>query len=113
MIPIIVHRGCWTGLRFHDYSQLITNSKIIGEFIHIIKTAKTGAGVAIPLLPVVKDILKKYENSDKRLFPHAITNQKLNEYIKIIAEKAKLTQPIQISIPVAGKRKIITQPFII
>jgi integrase len=103
--------GCWTGLRFHDYSQLITNSKIIGDFIHISKTAKTGAGVAIPLLPVVKDILKKYENSEKGLFPHSITNQKLNEYIKIIAERAKLTQPVQISIPVAGKRKIITQPL--
>jgi len=103
--------GCWTGLRFQDYSQLLSKSKIMGEFIHIEKTAKTGVGVAIPLLPVVKDILNKYEINGQNLFPRSITNQKLNDYIKIIAEKAGLSHPIQISIPVAGKRKIVSQPF--
>ena len=102
--------GCWTGLRFQDYSQLASKAKIEGNFIHI-KTTKTGASVAIPLLPTVKNIIKKYEDSENGILPHAITNQKLNEYIKVVAEKAKLNQSINISIPVAGKRKTVSQPL--
>ena len=70
-----------------------------------------GASVAIPLLPTVRKIIKKYEDSEKGMLPHAITNQKLNEYIKVVAKKAKLNQGINISIPVAGKRKTINQPL--
>ncbi|MFC3561168.1 site-specific integrase [Pedobacter jamesrossensis] len=103
--------GCWTGLRFQDYSQLFNKSKITGDFLHIERTAKTGAGVAIPLLPVVKEILEKYKKGGENLFPRTITNQKLNDYIKIIAEKAELSHPVSISIPVSGKRKTVTQPF--
>ena len=82
--------GCWTGLRFSDWNQVTKdNIKVDGKGnlrLHI-KQKKTGNTVKLPLHKVVLDLLEKYNNK----LPELISNQKFNDYLKEIAQKAKLT----------------------
>jgi integrase len=80
--------GCYTGLRFSDFIQ-INSSNINGNILSI-KTQKTGKYVKIPLRPEVKIILNKYNDSA----PKAISNQRMNDYLKEIAKKAGLIETI-------------------
>lgn len=75
--------GCWTGLRFSDYSRL-TKKNIESGFIDI-RTKKTGEQVVVPILKELKLILNKYKDSDTG-FPRAISDVKLNKYIKEVAK---------------------------
>ncbi len=65
-----------------------------GEFIEI-KTQKTGREVVIPIHPMVRSIMAKYENIADNSLPQAISNQKMNEYLKELGEQAKLNEVIQ------------------
>ena len=71
--------GCYTGLRFSDYSQLsftnITNGMIK------VRTRKTNELVEIPLHPIVSKILKKYGG----ILPK-ISLQKFNKYLSSVAK---------------------------
>lgn len=103
--------GSWSGLRFQDYSVLEEKARVTGDFIHI-ETEKTGVFVAIPILPVTREILERYRLEDGTYcYPKPISNQKLNDNIKIIGKMAGLTQPVTISVPDGGKRIKITIPF--
>ncbi|QNL50347.1 phage integrase SAM-like domain-containing protein [Olivibacter sp. SDN3] len=103
--------GAWSGLRFQDYSVLAEKARVHGDFIHI-ETEKTGVFVAIPILPVTREILESYRQEDGTyLYPKPISNQKLNDYIKIIGKMAGLTQPVSITVPQGGTRVQVTIPF--
>lgn len=103
--------GAWSGLRFQDYSVLEEKARVTGDFIHI-ETEKTGIFVAVPILPVTREILEKYRSEDGTyLYPKPISNQKLNDYIKAIGKMAELTQPVSMSVPDSGKRVKVTIPF--
>lgn len=52
--------GCFTGLRFSDYSR-IDGSNIKNNSLHVLNQ-KTNINVVIPLHPVVDKIFKKYKN---------------------------------------------------
>ena len=73
--------GCFTGMRFSDYSTIdttaIRNNRL--EFVQ----KKTGGKVTIPIHPVVNTILKKYDN----LLPLVPENNEFNRIIKIVGEK--------------------------
>ncbi|MFL9837202.1 tyrosine-type recombinase/integrase [Flavobacterium sp. ST-75] len=90
--------GCYTGLRFSDFSTL-TPDNISKDLIKI-KTQKTGVDVVIPILPEVKKILEKYNGK----LPKAYCNQKMNEYLKLVAQKAKLNDIIQKSFKSGNKQ---------
>jgi len=77
--------GCYTGLRFSDFSTLDIQS-IDDNFIKI-KQIKTGSRVTIPIMSKLRPVLNKYPNS----LPN-ISNQKFNDYIKFVAELAGLTE---------------------
>lgn len=83
--------GCYTGLRFSDYSQLRPENLTSGGRILTVTTQKTGAKVSIPLNPNVLSILSKYNGVP----PRSMSNQKFNDYLKEIGEMAKLTEPVQ------------------
>lgn len=74
--------GCWTGLRFSDFTKLKPEN-IIGPVAKI-QTQKTGEVVTVPVHPIVRAILEKYEGN----LPREITNQKMNDYLKEIAQLA-------------------------
>lgn len=71
--------GCYTGLRFSDFS-ILKPEQMKNGFIEIKEQTKTGNPVVIPIHQVVKKVIQKY-NGD---LPRAITNQKFNEYLKEI-----------------------------
>jgi len=89
--------GCYTGLRFSDFIQL-KKENIIDENKVKIRTQKTGETVVIPLHPYVKAIFEKYEGK----LPDPISNQKMNEYLKLIGEKAEIKDRVEIGITKAG-----------
>lgn len=81
--------GCWTGLRFSDFTRL-NIAKIItdrdGNKYFEIQTQKTNEMVTIPVLPQIQSILNLYGGIDTLTLPEKISNQKLNEYLKEIAQ---------------------------
>jgi len=75
--------GCWTGLRFGDYYQVTPENMANNKLT--IRQGKTEGVVVIPLHPVVRAILEKYQYK----LPRVITNQKFNTALKEIAKQAK------------------------
>ena len=73
--------GCFTGMRFSDYSSIdttaIRNNRL--EFVQ----KKTGGKVTLPIHPVVNTILKKYNNA----LPPVPENNEFNRIIKLVGEK--------------------------
>ena len=80
--------ACWTGLRYSDLHQM--RSDRVSEGIINITQQKTGDKAPIPIHPRVKQILKKYDG----VLPKKISNQKYNDYIKDVAELAKINTVI-------------------
>jgi integrase len=82
--------GCYTGLRFGDLTKLKKENIIRGGTRIRVKTEKTGETVEIPLHWTIMAILNKYDSG----LPNVISDQKMNDYLKEIAEKAKLNEII-------------------
>jgi site-specific recombinase XerD len=89
--------GCWTGLRFSDFSN-IKLENIQDNFLHI-TTFKTGEKVIIPIHWMVREIMDKYAGKYANSLPPAIANQKMNSYLKDIAE---LTNSLKIDVETEG-----------
>jgi len=72
--------GCYTGLRFSDFTQLKKENleKSNNGFVFNVKTYKTNERVVVPVKPAVKEIWDKYQGE----LPRAISNQKMNDYLK-------------------------------
>ena len=83
--------GCWTGLRFSDFTQITpagisTLRTPAGASTDVLRltTKKTEQTVTIPLHPTVKAILTKYGGQ----LPRQISNQKFNQYLREVGERA-------------------------
>lgn len=87
---------CYLGLRVSDLGR-VTAADFSGKHFEFVNQ-KTGAHVAIPIHPFVKGIIKKYKG-----LPPAITDQKLNLYIKEVAKLAKLIDKFIYTITKGGK----------
>jgi integrase len=83
--------GCFTGLRWSDFSNLNSADFSNNERIKI-KTSKTQKNVTIPILPPLIKILEKYKKGDTYVFPKPISNQKFNSQLKEIAKKIPCLQ---------------------
>lgn len=82
--------ACFTGLAYIDLANLRVDNiqkMFDGRLWIVTHRQKTNIKVTVPLLPPALKILKKYEGKylDGQLLP-IITNQKLNCYLKEIAE---------------------------
>lgn len=80
--------GCYTGQRHSDWTQIRKENIIKEKGVEIlrIKQQKGKKMVHLPVHPIVKSILNRYGDEP----PQVITNQKFNEALKAIGEKAKL-----------------------
>ena len=85
--------GCWTGLRFSDFSQ-ITKENIKDGFINI-RTQKTDEFIAVPIRKMVQEIMDKYKSLYSNSLPPAIANQNMNYYLKEIGKLAGLEEDIE------------------
>lgn len=78
---------CYTGLAYAEMSNLKKEHIIIGfdtmEWIQM-KREKTDKLISVPILPRAQQILEKYSDNDG-LLPK-FSNQKINSYLKEIAE---------------------------
>ncbi len=103
--------GCYTGLRFGDFSRL-TNDNILerrdndGRPYRVLRvfTNKTGATVEVPLTPHVKAIFEKHSLGKGYVIPRSISNQKMNEYLKELGQIAGLTERVLKAKSKGGKR---------
>ena len=93
--------GCWTGLRYSDWNKVRPEN--IQEGFVSLKQQKTGQPVVIPLHPTVQAILDKYDGD----LPRPITNQKFNEYLKLVAKLADFKEAITKQITRGGKTETI------
>ncbi len=75
--------GCWTGLRYSDYSNIKPENIDLKEKQITIKTKKTNSTVVIPIHNVVLSILNKYNY----VLPKSLSNQKTNDYLKELGER--------------------------
>ena len=86
---------CFTGLRYSDVFNL-RRSDIKGDHIEV-TTVKTSDSLIIELNNHSKAILNKYKDvafEDDKVLP-VITNQKMNDYLKELAELAGIDEPIR------------------
>ena len=85
---------CFTGLRYSDVYNLKT-SDIKDDHIEI-TTVKTVDSLIIELNKHSKSILEKYKDvhfENNKVLP-VITNQKMNDYLKELAELAEINEPV-------------------
>lgn len=100
--------GCYTSLRYSDFSGIKSTDVIIDEsgYILKIKTKKTGKVVLIPLMKNAIEIMQKYNWN----LPKAISNQKFNVYIKDVGKMAGITKEHTLSKTYNNKGVQITKP---
>lgn len=81
--------GCWTGLRVENYLSIDPELHVdlSAGFIHAIAN-KNGPKLRIPVHKLVKQIVEVDG------FPESISQQKLNEHIKILGEMANINDTI-------------------
>ena len=93
--------SCYTGLAYIDIFNLTKNNislGIDGNCWIITNRQKTGTSSNVPLLPVAEEIIQKYENhplvsNSGKLLP-VYTNQKVNEYLKTIADNCQISKKL-------------------
>lgn len=96
---------CYTGFAYVDASMLIAEDifTIDGSLCIRKERSKSGVSSFVPLLPQVISLIEKYRNVHPLgfLMPF-ISNQKMNEYLKTIAQKVGITR-IKLTTHVARK----------
>lgn len=92
--------GAFTGLRFSDFTQIRPEHlrKIDGEEFLEIDTQKTGERVIIPVHPYVRATLSRNGGAP----PRAISNQKMNDFLKELGELAGFSEPVSIAKKIGG-----------
>ena len=103
--------GVWTAQRFSDYSRIDSSDILrcrVGDrnvtAIQVIQK-KTGARVVIPCSNHLLEILERYDYVIPR-----VSNQTLNEYIKVIARKAGIDGDVAVTDTKGGKHVVRLVP---
>jgi hypothetical protein len=93
--------GCYTGLRYSDYS-ILQPEQMKDGFIETTQI-KTGEPIVIPIHHTVKRIIEKYNGN----LPRPISNQKTNEYLKQFGKRVtSLNTNVSITFTKGGKTVI-------
>jgi len=102
---------CWTGQRYSDIEKIKRNEikKHNGDYYWELITSKTGEKIKVPLIEYALTILDKYKNDDKPL--PVISNQKINEHLKKIGEKADFKESAKVILYYDGREDVSFVPF--
>lgn len=92
--------ACWTGLRFGDWKDL-SDASIVDDNM-IVHTKKTNTTVVIPLHPIVKEILSKYNG----VLPKSVDKTHTLKQIRKCAELAGITEQVSLG-RVKGGQSVI------
>lgn len=97
--------ACYTGVRSQDYHKL-HHDNIINEGTMLkVRTEKTDEEVIVPIHPIAKAILDKYNG-----VPRIISNQKFNKYIKEVCRIVGITDLVSIKRTCGGKKIVFKKP---
>jgi integrase len=97
--------GCYTGLRFSDFSKIKPQYINLENSIIHIPTQKTGEDVSLPILPIAKLIINKYKDKTPNSLPPSIANQTFNRYIKEVAIRIpELNEEISVDYHIMGNK---------
>lgn len=91
--------GCLTGLRFSDYSRI--QRQHVKDGLLFIRQEKTDSYVEIPLTPEAGRLVNRLISGEIR----AISNQKMNIYLKELGRICGLTEPFEVH-EFRGKMKV-------
>ena len=82
--------SCYTGQRVSDFMNFTDEQIRIEKGKHLIEFTqkKTGKNMTVPLHPKVLEILKKRGGR----FPYSTSDQKYNDFIKIVCQLAKINE---------------------
>ena len=80
--------GCFTAMRYSDYSRLTTQNVVKGNIV--VKTKKTGVEVVVPLHPIIRQILERNGGE----FPVLASAQSFNLTLKRLCRKAGIIDEI-------------------
>ncbi|MBQ3689701.1 MAG: tyrosine-type recombinase/integrase [Bacteroidales bacterium] len=89
--------GCFTGMRYSDYSTLNSNNIQCGFIVK--KTKKTGVVVKIPIHPIVREILERYDGFPK----YKGSKQNFNKVLKTAVRRNGFNQEILCEFTQGGK----------
>lgn len=81
--------GLFTGQRVSDFLKY--NMDLVNNGNIELTQQKTGAKTVIPLHPKVEAIIEKYNGN----FPRKISDQRFNEYVKIVCQKAGIVEHVE------------------
>lgn len=96
--------ACWTGLRFGDWKDL-SKADLTADTMTI-TTSKTNKTVVIPLHPLVKNIIRKYDGK----LPQAVDKTHALKQIRMCGELANISEEISLSRVVGGRTIIRREP---
>lgn len=101
---------CFSGLRYSDVAKL-RKSDVYGDAIHVV-TQKTEDALSINLNDFSRAILTKYSDApfEGGLALPVISNQKMNDYLKILCREAEITASYTDVYFVGAERKEVTLP---
>lgn len=89
--------ACNTGLRISDFNNLKSH-EIKNNFLSLFQN-KTGGKVVIPINEKIREILNKYDGNMPK-----ISDQKLNQYLKIICKEAGIVEETEKMQTKGGKK---------
>lgn len=95
--------GAYTGLRYVDWDRVRGDG--IKDGILTVRSSKTEEISIIPVHPYVRTILDKYNGT----LPPKPSNQKMNDYIKVVAAYAKIEEDVETRITRGGKKTVTIQ----
>lgn len=82
--------GAFTGLRFADWDRV--SASAVKDGVLSLRSQKTNELSHIPIHHYVQKILDKYNGT----LPEKPSNQKMNAYVKLVAEKAEINEEVEI-----------------
>jgi len=86
--------ACMTGLRYSDFSK-VTKDNIKNGMLEIIPEKTKGISpdpIVIPRLGKAPMIFEKYLASTGKILPRILSNQKMNDFIKLVGKEAKFNE---------------------
>jgi integrase len=87
--------ACFTGLRHSDLKNLKRSDIKNGDLV--ITSQKTEDSIRVPIVSKAKDILDKYKDSNDVNPLPVQSQQRYNDYLKIIGERAKLNDKVTLT----------------
>ena len=101
--------SCDTGLRFSDYSRVDRQHLKVdqdGDNVLMIRQKKTSEFIEIPLTDRAYQVVCSLISGDI----HAISNQKMNAYLKELCELAKIDEPFDSETWIGKNRTVEVKP---